>query len=92
MGQVYVRTAIGLAMAALLAGRADGQTLTASVRGQVRDAQQGPVRNATVTAVTPCTPYRLHREDLGVAMDTQPAIRTVLEQESLRRTTAHDAS
>jgi len=49
MGQVYVRTAIGLAMAALLAGRADGQTLTASVRGQVRDAQQGPVRNATVT-------------------------------------------
>ena len=49
MEQVYVRAAISLAMAAVLAGGAEAQTLTASVRGQVRDAQEAPVRNATVT-------------------------------------------
>ena len=43
-------------------------------------------RNATVTAVTPCTLYRLHRDDLRVAMETQPAIRAVLEEESRKRT------
>src|SRR5262249_13203780 len=32
----------------------------------------GQRRNATVTAVTPCTLYRLYRDDLRVAMETQP--------------------
>jgi CPA1 family monovalent cation:H+ antiporter len=49
------------------------------------------LRNATVTAVTPCTLYRLHRDDLRVAMETQPAIRRVLEQESQKRAAAHAA-
>jgi CPA1 family monovalent cation:H+ antiporter len=49
-------------------------------------------RNATVTAVTPCTLYRLHRDDLRVAMEMQPAIRTVLEEESHKRTATHHAS
>jgi CRP-like cAMP-binding protein len=43
------------------------------------------LRNARVTAVTPRTLYRLHRDDLRVAMATHPAIRTALEQESRRR-------
>jgi CPA1 family monovalent cation:H+ antiporter len=42
-------------------------------------------RNATVTAVTPCTLYRLHRDDLRVAMAMQPAIRKALEEESRKR-------
>jgi CRP-like cAMP-binding protein len=46
-------------------------------------------RNATVTAVTPCMLYRLHRDDLKVAMETHPAIRTVLEEESQKRTATH---
>jgi hypothetical protein len=66
----------------LKAGEFFGETALLNERQQ---------RNATVTAVTPCTLYRLHREDLRVAMDTQPAIRTVLEQESKRRAAAHDA-
>jgi CRP-like cAMP-binding protein len=47
-------------------------------------------RNATVTAVTSRTLYRLHRDDLRVAMAMQPAIRTALEEESRRRITMHD--
>jgi monovalent cation:H+ antiporter, CPA1 family len=46
-------------------------------------------RNATVTAVTPCTLYRLHRDELRVAMETQPAIRRVLEEESHKRAAGH---
>ena len=46
-------------------------------------------RNATVTAVTPCTLYKLHRDDLRVAMAMQPAIRNVLEAESHKRTARH---
>lgn len=42
------------------------------------------LRNATVTAVTPCTLYRLHRDDLQVAMDTEPAIQRVPEREIRR--------
>jgi len=48
-------------------------------------------RNATVTAVTPCTLYRLHRDDLRVAMATQPAIRKALEEESRKRLAMHYA-
>jgi CRP-like cAMP-binding protein len=47
-------------------------------------------RNATVTAVTSRTLYRLHRDDLRVAMAMQPSIRTALEEESRRRITMHD--
>ncbi len=47
-------------------------------------------RNATVTAVTPCTLYKLHRDDLRVAMATQPAIRQALEEESRKRLALHD--
>ena len=48
-------------------------------------------RNATVTTVTPCTLYRLHRDDLRVAMATQPAIRKALEEESRKRLATHYA-
>ena len=48
-------------------------------------------RNATVTAVTPCTLYRLHRNDLRVAIAMQPAIRKVLEEESRKRSAIHYA-
>jgi len=48
-------------------------------------------RNATVTAVTPCTLYTLHRDDLRVAMAMQPAIRKALEEESRKRLAMHDA-
>jgi CPA1 family monovalent cation:H+ antiporter len=48
-------------------------------------------RNATVTAVTPCTLYKLHRDDLRVAMATQPAIRQALEEESHKRIALHYA-
>jgi CPA1 family monovalent cation:H+ antiporter len=42
-------------------------------------------RNATVTAVTQCLLYRLHRHDLQVVMAMQPAIRKALEAESQKR-------
>jgi CPA1 family monovalent cation:H+ antiporter len=45
----------------------------------------GEPRSATVTAVTECLLYKLHRDDLEVAMATQPAIREVLEKESRKR-------
>ena len=48
-------------------------------------------RNATVTAVTECTLYGLHRDDLEVAMATQPAIRKALEEESRKRIEMHFA-
>jgi len=48
-------------------------------------------RSATVTAVTPCTLYKLHRDDLRVAMATQPAIRQALEEESHKRLAMHYA-
>jgi len=44
-----------------------------------------------VTAVTPCTLYKLHRDDLRVAMATQPAIRKALEDESHKRIAMHYA-
>ena len=69
-------------LATLKAGEFFGETALLSDR---------QLRNATVTAVTPCTLYRLHRDDLGIAMDMQPAIRRVLEQESHRRAVAHEA-
>jgi CPA1 family monovalent cation:H+ antiporter len=46
-------------------------------------------RNATVTAVTECTFYKLHREDLNVAMETQPGIRKALVKESRKRRAMH---
>jgi len=45
--------------------------------------------NASVTAVTQCTLYKLHRDDLGVVMATQPAIRNALEEESRMRIAMH---
>jgi CPA1 family monovalent cation:H+ antiporter len=70
-------------LATLKAGEFFGETALLSA---------GQQRNATVTAVTPCTLYRLHRDDLGIAMDMQPAIRRVLEQESQRRAAAYDGA
>jgi CRP-like cAMP-binding protein len=49
----------------------------------------GEPRNASVTAVTECTLYRLHRDDLEVAIATQPAIRKALEEESQSRIDMH---
>jgi monovalent cation:H+ antiporter, CPA1 family len=51
----------------------------------------GEPRNATVTAVTECSLYKLHRDDLEVAMATQPAIRKALEEESRKRSEMHFA-
>lgn len=62
-------------LATLMAGDLFGETALLS----------GEPRNATVTAVTECTLYRLHRDDLEVAMATQPAIRKALEEESRKR-------
>ena len=70
-------------LATLKAGEFFGETALLSA---------GQLRNATVTAVTPCTLYRLHRDDLRIAMDMQPAIRRVLEQESQRRAAAYDGA
>jgi monovalent cation:H+ antiporter, CPA1 family len=51
----------------------------------------GEPRNATVTAVTACMFYKLHRDDLEVSMATQPAIRKALEEESRKRSEMHFA-
>jgi hypothetical protein len=51
----------------------------------------GKPHAATVTAVTECTLYKLHRDDLEVAMSTQPAIRAALEEESRKRSELHFA-
>ena len=59
--------------------------------GEAALLSEGQPRNATVTAVTPCTLYKLHRDDLKVAMATQPAIRQALEEESHKRIALHDA-
>ena len=67
-------------LATMLAGEFFGEAALLGERQQ---------RNATVTAVTPCTLYKLHRDDLRVAMATQPAIRNVLEAESRKRTARH---
>ena len=48
-------------------------------------------RNVSVTAVTQCTLYKLHRDDLGVVMATQPAIRNALEEASRTRIAMHYA-
>lgn len=42
-------------------------------------------RNATVTAITPCSLYRLGRKNLETVIEVYPNIRRALEQESLRR-------
>jgi CPA1 family monovalent cation:H+ antiporter len=42
-------------------------------------------RNATVTAVTPCSLYKLIRKDLEAIIEDYPHIRRVLEQENKRR-------
>jgi CPA1 family monovalent cation:H+ antiporter len=42
-------------------------------------------RNATVTAMTPCSLYKLRRKDLEVVIDVYPNIRRALEQENQRR-------
>jgi len=52
----------------------------------------GEPRNATVSAVTECSFYKLHRDDLEVAMATQPAIRKALGEESRKRVAMHIAS
>ena len=49
----------------------------------------GEPRSATVTAVTECSFYKLHRDDIEVVMATQPAIRKVLEEESRKRSGTH---
>src|SRR5262249_21287270 len=59
--------------------------------GEVALLRDGQPRNAPVPAVTPCTLYKLHRDDLGIAMATQPAIRQALEEESRKRITWHYA-
>ena len=59
--------------------------------GEVALLNGGQPRNATVTAVTSCTLYTLHRGDLEVAMAMQPAIRTALEEESRKRVAMHYA-
>lgn len=51
----------------------------------------GEPRNATVTVVTECTFYKLHRDDLEVVTTTQPAIRKALEDESRKRIEMHFA-
>jgi CPA1 family monovalent cation:H+ antiporter len=61
----------------MMAGEFFGETALLSERQR---------RNATVTAVAPCTLYKLHRDDLRIAMAMQPAIRTALEAESHKRT------
>jgi len=60
--------------------------------GEMALLTERQLRNATVAAVTPCTLYRLHRDDLAAAMETQPAIRAVLEEESRRRADTRDPS
>jgi CPA1 family monovalent cation:H+ antiporter len=69
-------------LATMLAGEFFGEAALLSSRQP---------RNATVTAVTPCTLYKLHRADLEVAMAMQPAIRKALEEESQKRITMHYA-
>ena len=68
-------------LATLMAGDFFGETALLS----------GEPRNATVTAVTEGTFYKLHRDDLEVAMATQPAIRKALEEESRKRSEMHFA-
>lgn len=46
-------------------------------------------RNATVTAMTPCSLYKLRRKDLEVLVDVYPNIRRALEQENERRKQAN---
>ena len=58
--------------------------------GEVALLSQEP-HMATVTTVTPCTLYKLHRDDLNVAMATQPAIRKALEEEGRKRIAMHYA-
>jgi len=45
-------------------------------------------RNATVTAVSPCSFYKLRRKDLELLIDVYPNIRSALEEENGRRKTA----
>jgi CRP-like cAMP-binding protein len=73
---------VSLDLATMMAGEFFGEAALLSDRQP---------RSATVTAVTPCTLYKLHRDDLRVAMATQPAIRAVLEAESHKRITMHRA-
>jgi CRP-like cAMP-binding protein len=42
-------------------------------------------RNATVTAMTPCSLYKLRRKDLEVLVEVYPNIRKALELENERR-------
>ncbi|HEY5074514.1 MAG TPA: cyclic nucleotide-binding domain-containing protein, partial [Pyrinomonadaceae bacterium] len=42
-------------------------------------------RNATVTAMTPCSLYKLRRKDLEVLVEVYPNIHRALEQENQRR-------
>lgn len=42
-------------------------------------------RNATVTAMTPCSLYKLRRKDLEVIIEVYPNIRRALEHENQRR-------
>ncbi len=49
-------------------------------------------RNATVTAVSPCSFYKLRRKDLEILFDVYPNIRRALEQEHGRRQTANSTT
>jgi len=42
-------------------------------------------RNATVTAVSPCSFYKLRRKDLEILIEVYPNIRRALEEENQRR-------
>ena len=68
-------------LATLMAGECFGEAALLSGRQP---------RHATVTAVTPCTLYKLHRDALRLAMAAQPAIRKALEEESRKRLAMHD--
>jgi len=46
-------------------------------------------RNATVTAVSPCSFYKLRRKDLETLIEVYPNVRRALEQENERRKSAN---